>query len=90
MSSFTNDNNPDLASVAAGVELRGLGDGQAVIVCLDEPRLGVKVDPPAVLEPVDLQTEVGVGNGVAAEGSGVPRLHLVRLRTLKYYCSLVI
>ena len=77
--------DPDLTSVAARVELRGLGDGQAVVVGLDEPRLGVEVDPPAVLEPVDLQVQVGVGHGVATEGGGVPRLHLVRLRALKYH-----
>ena len=81
------DQDSNLTSVAARVELRGLGDGQAVVVGLDEPRLGVEVDPPAVLEPVDLQAQVGVGHGVAAEGGGVPRLNLVRLRPLKIITS---
>ena len=71
-----------LARVAAGVQLGGLGDGQAVVVGLDEPGLRLEVDPSSVLLPVDLQLEVGVGDRVAPEGGRVPRLHLVRLRTL--------
>ena len=58
----------DLAGVGAAVKLGGLGDGQAVVVGLDEPRLGVEVNPPAILQPVDVEVQVGVGNGVAPEG----------------------
>ena len=58
----------DLAGVGAAVKLGGLGDGQAVVVGLDEPGLGVEVNPPAILQPVDVEVQVGVGNGVAPEG----------------------
>ena len=71
-----------LARVATGVQLGGLGDGQAVVVGLDEAGLRVEVYPPAVLEPVDAEVEVGVRHGVAAEGGRVPGLHLVWLGAL--------
>ena len=71
-----------LTSVTPRVQLRRLCDRQAVVVGLDEPRLRLEVDPSSVLLPVDLQLEVGVGDRVAPEGGRVPRLHLVRLRTL--------
>ena len=55
---------------------------------LDKPRLRVELYLPPVLEPVDVQVEVGVRHGVAAEGGRVASLHLVRLRALvmvKYF-----
>ena len=55
---------------------------------LDKPRLRVELYLPPVLEPVDIEVEVGVRHGVAAEGGRVARLHLVRLRALvmvKYF-----
>ena len=49
---------------------------------LDKPGLRVELDLPPVLEPVDVEVEVGVRHGVAAEGGRVPGLHLVWLGAL--------
>jgi hypothetical protein len=68
------------AGVGARIELCGLRDGQRLIGGLDEPRLGLEVDQLSVLQPLDLQLEVGVVDGVAAERGRVGRLHLVVLR----------
>ena len=54
-----------LAGVAAAVQFRRLGDGQRLVIGLDEPRLRVEVDQLAVLLPVDGEKEVGVGHRVA-------------------------
>ena len=63
-------------------------DDSDVVNDLNKPRLRVELYLPPILEPVDVEVEVGVRHGVAAEGGRVASLHLVRLRALvmvKYF-----
>lgn len=75
------------ARVLAGVQLRGVGDEQRVVVGHAEARLVLQVDGLAVAEPHDLQPQRVVGVRVAAERGRRARRHLVVVRLVRDHCT---